>query len=314
MPGTQQNDLTAAATSQVIEHEAAPGVTADGSAPLPGGRLPLTIAIIAHNEEDRLPATLAAAADLASEIVVINSVSTDRTIDVARAFGARVYTEEFKGYVEQKNSLIPKCTQDWILFLDADEVLNDDLRNDIIRVIEANEQAGFEMNRKTHYLGKLLDHAWQPNYRLRLVRRDSNPRWEGEIVHEALVSDAPVKRLNGFIIHYSYRDIDDHFRRTIRYARMSAQSYIVKGKKASLMKIIFSPVFSFIKLYFIKLGFLDGRAGYLAAQSAFMYTLLKYYFLWEAGLRLKDNPMEVHINRSNAPQSAVDACKDKGSD
>lgn len=272
-------------------------------------KLSLTVAIIAHNEQDRLPATLAKIVDIASEIVVINSVSTDKTIEVAKAFGAKVYTEEFKGYVEQKNSLIPKCTQDWILFLDADEVLNDELKADIVGVIESNSPYSYEMNRLTFYLGKLLKHAWQPNYRLRLVRRDANPRWEGEIVHEALVSDAPVKRLKGYIIHYSYRNVNDHFTRTIRYAHMSAQSYIVKGKQPSLFKIVFSPIFSFLKLYVLKLGFLDGKAGYIAAQSAFIYTFLKYIYLWEASLKLPENPQNEHLVKAHLPDAILEQLK-----
>lgn len=268
-------------------------------------KLSLTVAIIAHNEQDRLPATLAKIYDIASEIVVINSVSTDKTIEVAEAFGAQVYTEEFKGYVEQKNSLIPKCTQDWILFLDADEVLSDELKDDIIKVIKDNSPYSYEMNRLTFYLGKLLKHAWQPNYRLRLVRRDSNPHWEGEIVHEALVSNAPVKRLKGHIIHYSYRNVNDHFTRTIKYAQMSAQSYIVKGKKPALFKIIFSPFFSFLKLYIVKLGFLDGKAGYIAAQSAFVYTFLKYVYLWESSLKLPNNPQNEHLEQAQLPEEVL---------
>lgn len=264
-----------------------PDATPAVPAVVASGKPSLTVAIIAHNEQDRLPKTLAAVADIASEIVLINSCSTDNTVEVARSFGAQVYTEEFKGYVEQKNSLIPKCTQDWILFLDADEVLNPELKAAIVAAIAAGEPKAYEMNRLTFYLGKLLKHAWQPNYRLRLVRRAANPKWVGEIVHEALECSDPVARLPGYIVHYSYRDVNDHFERTIRYAKMSAQSYIKRGKKPSLLKIIFSPIFSFIKLYFIKLGCLDGRAGYIAAQSAFIYTFLKYVFLWEASLGLK---------------------------
>ena len=256
-------------------------------------KLSLTVALIAHNEQDRLPPTLAKIQDIASEIVLINSVSTDKTIEVAKSFGAKVYTEEFKGYVEQKNSLIPKCTQDWILFLDADEVLNDELKAAIVKVIKEERHCAYEMNRLTFYLGKLLKHAWQPNYRLRLVRRDSNPRWVGEIVHESLETSSPVERLPGYIIHYSYRDVQDHFARTIRYAQMSAQSYIKRGKKSSLFKIIFSPIFSFLKLYVFKLGFLDGRAGYIAAQSAFIYTFLKYVYLWEASLHLPSTTYHI---------------------
>ena len=277
-------------------------------------KLSLTVALIAHNEADRLPPTLAKIQDIASEIIVINSVSTDKTIDVAKSFGAKVYTEEFKGFVKQKNSLIPKCTQDWILFLDADEVLNDELKDAIVKVIKEDSHDAYEMNRLTFYLGKLLKHAWQPNYRLRLVRRDSNPRWEGELVHEALNTDSKVKRLPGYIIHYSYRDVNDHFLRTVRYAKMSAQSYIVKGKKPSLMKIIFSPIFSFIKLYFVKLGFMDGRAGYIAAQSAFIYTFLKYVFLWEAskGLDYKaDTATATKTSNSNDTSAAYAATQEQ---
>lgn len=267
----------------------APAPVSDVAAPVlaTAGKPSLTVAIIAHNEQDRLPKTLEQIQDIASEIILINSCSTDNTVAVAQSYGAKVFTEEFKGYVEQKNSLIPKCTQDWILFLDADEVVNDELKAAIVKAIASGNAQAYEMNRLTFYLGKLLKHAWQPNYRLRLVRRAANPKWVGEIVHESLACDDAVARLPGYIIHYSYRDVNDHFERTIRYAKMSAQSYIKRGKKPSLAKIIFSPVFSFIKLYFIKLGFLDGRAGYIAAQSAFIYTFLKYVFLWEASLGLK---------------------------
>lgn len=288
----------APAASAPIEAPAASVPEAPTEAPAPvsdvavpvlatAGKPSLTVAIIAHNEQDRLPKTLEQIQDIASEIILINSCSTDNTVAVAQSYGAKVFTEEFKGYVEQKNSLIPKCTQDWILFLDADEVVNDELKAAIVKAIASGNAQAYEMNRLTFYLGKLLKHAWQPNYRLRLVRRAANPKWVGEIVHESLACDDAVARLPGYIIHYSYRDVNDHFERTIRYAKMSAQSYIKRGKKPSLAKIIFSPVFSFIKLYFIKLGFLDGRAGYIAAQSAFIYTFLKYVFLWEASLGLK---------------------------
>ena len=267
----------------------APAPVSDVAAPVlaTAGKPSLTVAIIAHNEQDRLPKTLEQIQDIASEIILINSCSTDNTVAVAQSYGAKVFTEEFKGYVEQKNSLIPKCTQDWILFLDADEVVNDELKAAIVKAIASGNAQAYEMNRLTFYLGKLIKHAWQPNCRLRLVRRAAHPKWVGEIVHESLACDDAVARLPGYIIHYSYRDVNDHFERTIRYAKMSAQSYIKRGKKPSLAKIIFSPVFSFIKLYFIKLGFLDGRAGYIAAQSAFIYTFLKYVFLWEASLGLK---------------------------
>ena len=297
--GTGGAASAGSASAGVASADVASVGRASARAECPGkvGPLSLTVAIIAHNESDRLPPTLAKIQDIASEIVLINSMSTDNTVEIAQSFGAMVYTEEFKGYVAQKNSLIPKCTQDWILFLDADEVLNDELKAAIVKVIKDDSHCAYEMNRLTFYLGKLLKHAWQPNYRLRLVRRDAHPQWVGEIVHESLACDSKVERLPGYIIHYSYRDVSDHFMRTVRYAQMSAQSYIKKGKKSSLSKIIFSPIFSFFKLYILKLGFLDGRAGLVAGVSAYIYTFLKYIFLWEASLTQKPQDSAVAATR-----------------
>lgn len=263
----------------------------------PLGSLSLTVAIIAHNEEDRLPSTLSMIEDIASEIIVINSVSTDKTIDVARAYGAKVYTEEFKGFVDQKNSLIPKCTKDWILFLDADEVINEELKSAIVKAISEDSQSAYEINRFTFFLGKTMKHTWQPNFRLRLVRRDADPKWCGVLVHESLkVKDGvKIEKMPGHIIHYSFRDIADFFTRQMRYAKMSAKSYEIKGKKASLFKMLLNPMVSFIKQYFIKLGFLDGIAGFVAAIGTSFYTFLKYAFLWENSLKLPENPQSLHF-------------------
>ena len=126
-----------------------------------------------------------------------------------------------------------------------------------------------------------VNYSWQKDERLRLVKASANPLWVGEIVHEELKIQGSTSHLDGFIIHYSYRDIDDHFRRTIRYARLSAESYYKKGKKFKLSKMIFSPVIAFIKIYIIKGGFLDGIPGFIAGISAYVYGFLKYAFLWE---------------------------------
>lgn len=248
-------------------------------------KLPLSVAFITKNEEDRLYKTLEAIYDIASEIIVIDSGSSDNTINIAKEFNAKVYEHEWLGFVKQKNLLIDKCNFEYILFLDADEIVTESLKEEIARVIKDNEADGYLINRKTHYLGKLLHHAWQPNYRLRLVKKSANPLWKGEIVHEELTINGHVKKLANCIEHYSYRDIFDHYQRTIYYARLSAQSYIKKGKKPSIFKLLVNPTFSFIKLYFIKLGFLDGFPGLVAGVSAFIYTFLKYAFLFEATIK-----------------------------
>ena len=244
-------------------------------------RLNLSVALIVYNEEERLGRTLESIKDIASEIIIIDSNSTDNTCAVAESFGAKIYNEEWRGFVEQKNSLTAKCSKDYILYLDADEVVGDELKKSIIAAVTNGSSAGYYIRRKTHYLGRLLNYSWQKDERLRLVKADASPLWVGEIVHEELKVDGNTSHLNGYLIHYSYRDIDDHFRRTIRYARLSAESYYIKGKKFKLSKMIFSPFIAFIKIYIVKGGFLDGIPGFIAGVSAYVYGFLKYAFLWD---------------------------------
>lgn len=244
-------------------------------------RLNLSVALIVYNEEERLGRTLESIKDIASEIIIIDSNSTDNTCAVAESFGAKIYNEEWRGFVEQKNSLTAKCSKDYILYLDADEVVGDELKKSIIAAVTNGSSAGYYIRRKTHYLGRLLNYSWQKDERLRLVKADASPLWVGEIVHEELKVDGNTSHLNGYLIHYSYRDIDDHFRRTIRYARLSAESYYKRGKKFKLSKMIFSPFIAFMKIYIVKGGFLDGIPGFIAGVSAYVYGFLKYAFLWD---------------------------------
>ena len=244
-------------------------------------KLDLSVALIVYNEEERLYKTLESIKDIASEIIVIDSNSTDNTCAIAESFGAKVYNEEWRGFVEQKNSLTAKCTKEYILYLDADEVVGDKLKKTIIDEVKNGKSDSYYIRRKTHYLGKLLNYSWQKDERLRLVKKAADPLWVGEIVHEELKINGSTSHLAGFIIHYSYRDIDDHFRRTIRYAHLSAESYYKKGKKFKLSKMIFSPAIAFIKIYIIKGGFLDGIPGFIAGVSAYVYGFLKYAFLWD---------------------------------
>lgn len=243
--------------------------------------LNLSVALIVYNEEERLPKTLESIKDIASEIIVIDSSSTDNTCAIAKSYGAKIYNEEWRGFVEQKNSLTKKCTKEYILYLDADEVISDELKQSIIYAVQNGKSDGYYIRRKTHYLGRLLNYSWQKDERLRLVKASANPLWVGEIVHEELKINGITSHLAGYIIHYSYRDIDDHFKRTIRYARLSAESYYKKGKKFKLSRLIFSPAIAFIKIYIVKGGFLDGIPGFIAGVSAFVYGFLKYAFLWD---------------------------------
>jgi len=243
--------------------------------------LPLSVCLISYNEADNIGRTLESVLDLAAEIVVVDSHSTDRTTDIAESFGAKIFVEDWKGHIRQKNSALKKCSQPWILSIDCDEVVSPELNRSIRTNIGTGNICGYLINRKTIYLGKRLDYAWQPDWNLRLVHRDLHPNWTGYDPHDILKSKGPRKRLKGHLIHYSYRDLKDHMQRMVGYARTVAMSYHKDGRKFHGYNLILNPVFSFIKKYFFKRAFLDGFQGFLVCASSFIYVFLKYSFLWE---------------------------------
>ncbi|MBI3258529.1 MAG: glycosyltransferase family 2 protein [Ignavibacteriae bacterium] len=243
-------------------------------------KLPLSVAIISYNEEVNIRRTLESIAPFAAEIILVDSHSTDRTREIASEFGAEVFEEDWKGFMEQKNSALSKCTQEWILCLDCDEVLTEDLQSSLSSSLTQTKFVGFRINRRTVYLGKILHHAWQPDKKLRLVRRDAKPIWNNT-VHESLSITGNISDIKGELLHYSYRDIRHHFEKTVYYAYHTSLSYHDRGKKPSIGKLILNPIYSFIRNYIFQHGFLDGIHGFIAAMSAFVYVFLKYAFLWE---------------------------------
>ncbi len=244
-------------------------------------KLPLSVAIITFNEGQNLPRTLESIKDIASEIVVVDSHSTDNTREIAKSYGAKVYEEDWKGHIKQKNSALEKCTQPWILSLDADEVVSEELKKSIIKAVNKPFADGYYVNRKTFHLGRWLNHAWQPDWKLRLVKKSANPRWGGYDPHDVLIIDGKTAKLKGFLYHYSYKNIEDHFLRLIKYAKTAANSYHQKGIKFSITKLVSHSIFAFVKEYFLKRGFLDGLPGLEASIGNFIYVFLKYMFLWE---------------------------------
>lgn len=242
----------------------------------------LSICIITFNEEDRLQQTLESIRDIADEIIIVDSHSTDNTVAIAKQYTDKIYQEDWHGFAKQKNFALSRSTGDYILSLDADEELSPELKKAILLAINSNNYDGYTINRKTKYLNKLLKFSWQPDNKLRLVKRSGNPIWQGEIVHEYLViNSTKIKQLDGYIIHHSYKDIEDHNLKTIRYAKLSAVDYYNRGRSPSMLKLLFSPVINFIKMYIFRLGFLDGIQGLIAARSGYIYTFYKYAYLYE---------------------------------
>lgn len=242
----------------------------------------LSISLITFNEEANIGRTIESVAGLSDEIIVVDSHSSDKTREIAEALGAKVFEEDWKGHIAQKNSALAKCSCDWVLAIDADEVVSDALRDEIRSAMADGKHDGYYINRKTFYLGKLLDHAWQPDWNLRLVRCASAPKWVGLDPHDRLeISSKNTKKMRGHIVHYSYTGIAHHFAKTIDYARISAKSYLARGRKASPANLTINPIYAFLRLYFADGGWRDGTRGLIAAFSSMTGTFLKYAFLWD---------------------------------
>lgn len=246
-----------------------------------GSPLPLSLAVIALNEEANIARCLGSVSGLVSEIVVIDSGSTDRTGEIARDFGARVIHNPWPGHVAQKNVALEHCTQPWVLSLDADEALDSELYAAIRAVLaEPGEIHGFEVNRLNSYLGAWIRHAWYPEWRLRLVRRDRGC-WTGMDPHDHLTVDGPTRRLSGHLLHYSYPDLKTHLTTTVRYGEISGHQLAARGKRVGPLKIALAPLWRFWRSLLIKQAWRDGWRGWMIAFSSMFAGFAKYAFYLE---------------------------------
>ena len=248
------------------------------------GKLPLSVAIITYNEEDIIGRTIESVKDIAKEIIVVDSHSTDRTREIARDLGAKVFEEDWKGYSAQKNSALEKCTQEWVLFIDADEVVSEELKESIIKELSFPTADGYMINRRTYYLGDFLRYAWQPEWRLRLVRKSANPRWVGDTHEKLLIDSVNIKKLKGDLLHFTYKSLKHQMIKTVEFA-----FYAAEGKSNTQVKffrdIVLRPIWAFFRTFILKKGLLDGKKGFIIAASACMYTFMKYSFLYEKNLK-----------------------------
>lgn len=243
-------------------------------------QLPLSVAIISFNEEANIARCLEAVRDCAAEIMVVDSHSTDRTVEIARSLGATVFSEDWKGHIAQKNSALDKCTCPWILSIDCDEVVSPELKESICQAVRQGTAEGYKVNRKTFFLGRWIEHAWYPDWKLRLIRNGTG-RWSGFDPHDRLTVPGVTAKLDGDLYHYSFKNLRDCLERTIRYAANEAGSYYREGRRASLLNIVVNPLHGFFKHYIIKRGFLDGLHGFIISVLNGIYVFMKYALLWE---------------------------------
>ena len=227
----------------------------------------LSVALITLNEERNLAACLRSVA-FADEIVVVDNASTDRTREVAREFGARVLeVPEWPGFGPQKNRALEACTGDWILALDADERVEEPLRAEIEQVLAQSTFDVYEMPRRSTYCGRYIRHGgWWPDHVTRLFRRGS-ARYSDSRVHERLVTERPVGRLRAPLTHFSFRSMDQVVAKMNHYSSEGARMLAERGRAPGLASALGHGMAAFLRTYVVRLGFLDGRYGFLLAVS-----------------------------------------------
>lgn len=242
----------------------------------------LSVGIITYNEERILGETLEAVKGLADEIIVVDSNSSDNTVEIAKSKGATVYTENWKGFGPQKNSVIDKCEGEWILLIDADEVISKELKERIETIIEGeNKFEVYDINRCSVCFGKELKYGgWSNQYATRLWKKD-RVRVSDNLVHEEFETISAKGRIKEKIYHHTYLTLSDYITRFDRYTTLGAEEYIKRGKKSSFFNIVINPFFKFIRMYIFRMGFLDGIEGLIIALFSGMYTMTKYFKLRE---------------------------------
>ncbi|MFL5754531.1 MAG: glycosyltransferase family 2 protein [Bacteroidia bacterium] len=239
----------------------------------------LSVVIITYNEEKNIARCLDSVKDIADDIVVVDSFSRDRTKEISVAKGARFVEHAFEGHIQQKNWAITQARFPHVLSLDADEALDERLCKSIAEVKKNWTKDGYYMNRLTSYCGHWVKHCgWYPDKKLRLwdSRKGS---WTGINPHdkyEMYDGDKTTGYLDGDLLHYSYYSVEDHYKQVEYFTGISAKAYFNEGKKAPVFKLIVNPVAKFIDHYLLKLGFMDGKAGYLISRISAYATYLKY--------------------------------------
>ena len=243
----------------------------------------LSAVIITFNEEEHLENCLSSIVDIADEIIVIDSFSTDRTPEICKKFNVTFIQQKFLGYIEQKNFALSKAKFNHILSLDGDEVLSDELRSSILQTKFNWEFEGYYCNRLNNYCGQWIRHSdWYPDKKLRLFKKGSG-EWKGINPHDTFTLKKGLKagKLKGNLLHWIYRDYIEHNLKVEKFSTIAAQAYFDLGLKSSIWKIVYRPIWAFFKAYFLRLGFLDGLNGFVICVQTYNITFLKYIKLWE---------------------------------
>jgi glycosyltransferase involved in cell wall biosynthesis len=236
----------------------------------------ISAALITLNEEENLPRALESLR-CCDEVVVVDSGSTDRTVEIAREYGAVVVETEWPGYAKQKNLAAESASHDWILSLDADEALSEALEAELWQIKRNGPKSdAYRFPRMAQYLGRWILHSgWYPDRKIRFYDR-RKARWVGDYVHESVRTDGPVGELEGNLLHFTCTSFAQHIQTMDRYTTLAAQEMAARGERIGLSRLLFSPFWAFFKTYFLKRGFQDGFEGLVIAHMAAIYVFAKY--------------------------------------
>jgi len=245
------------------------------------GPVKLSAVVVCLNEEDKISDCLESLS-FVDDIVVVDSGSTDKTLEICRAKGARVFHNEWKGYIEQKNFALAKVDSEWVLSLDADERISAGLRAEILAEIENPRADGYQIPRLAYYINRWIYRCgWFPDRKMRLFRRTLG-RWIGENPHDKIsVGDGKVADMEGIIYHLSFDDIASHVRTLNDFSTIGARERLKKGKRSGMIFVITRPLFTFIKMYVVRLGFLEGAPGFILSALSAYHVFSKYWKIME---------------------------------
>ncbi len=241
----------------------------------------ISAVVITKNEERNIERCIIALQQVVDEIVIVDSGSTDNTKSICEKYNVKFIQKEWMGYGPTKNFGHQQATNEYILSIDADEVLSEELIQSILAV-KHNLANAYAFNRLTNYCGKWIKHSgWYPDTKVRLFPK-SQVKWNDSEVHEELdLTKVSIQHLKGDLLHYSYYSIIQHVEKSVYYGKLAGKHLFEKGKRPSFLKIIFSPWVRFIKDYFLRVGFLDGAFGFFIAITAAYSIFIKYFYHYQ---------------------------------
>ena len=245
-----------------------------------------SVYIICKNEEKHIRRVLESVKDF-TEIIVVDSGSSDNTLNIAKEFTTNIFHQDWLGFAKQKEYAKNLCTKDWVLNLDADEEVTTNLKNEIIKTIEENKIDGLNIKISSSFMGEFNSEKSKFNRRVRFFRKSAG-YYPEKLVHESIVINGKIKDADGFIYDYGTLDLKTHLNKINEYSSLRADEKFAKNKKASAIKLLFVFPLSFIKSFIIKRGFLNGYRGFIAAMNNSFYAFLKEAKLYELNRRKKD--------------------------